>query len=241
VVHLLFFGRARDLAVLLLDKHRHLAQMAFAGILNHMSIGTPQFDVFSAFTPLSTVGPYRAADYWQLEEGAPYELLRGRLLMSPSPTSLHQILVGELFQLLRHTADASEGLTIPSPMDVVLSDDTILQPDLLYIAKERRNIVKDRVEGAPDLVIEILSPGTDRRDRTEKLDLYAKYGVPEYWIVDPSSQLFQFLLLDDLTSGNGNYVIQQQPDDHYRSPRLPEIAIELAIFWAEVERRLPKT
>jgi len=121
-------------------------------------------------------------------------------------------------------------------MDVVLSEDTILQPDLLYLSKERRHLAKDRVEGPPDLVIEILSPATDRRDRTEKLDLYAKYGVPEYWLVDPVSQLFQFLSLEE-----SNYVIQQQPDDHYRSPRLPEIAIDLAAFWAEVERRLPKT
>ncbi len=206
-----------------------------------MSTASDKFDVFSGFTPFSTVGPYRAADYWQLEEGAPYELLRGRLIMSPSPTSLHQIIVGELYGMLRHAADTSEGLTIPSPMDVVFSDDTILQPDLLYIAKDRRHIVKDRVEGPPDLVVEILSPATGRRDKTEKLDLYAKYGVAEYWIIDPATQVFEFLLLDDLTSGSGSYVIQQQPDDHYRSPRLPEIAINLATFWAEIERRLPKT
>jgi len=206
-----------------------------------MSVGTPQFENFPAFTALSTIGPYRAADYWQLEEGAPYELLRGRFIVSPSPTSLHQLMVGELFYLLRRAADASEGLTIPSPMDVILSDNTILQPDLLYIAKDRRHIVKERVEGPPDLAVEILSPATGRRDKTEKLDLYAKYGVAEYWIVDPATQVFEFLLLDDLTSGSGHYVIQQQPDDHYRSPRLPEIAIDLAAFWAEVERRLPKT
>ena len=206
-----------------------------------MSTASDKFDVFTGFTPFSTVGPYRAADYWQLEEGAPYELLRGRLIMSPSPTSLHQIIVGELYGMLQRAADTSDGLTIPSPMDVVFSDDTILQPDLLYIAKDRRHIVKDRVEGPPDLVVEILSPATGRRDKTEKLDLYAKYGVAEYWVVDPATQVFEFLLLDDLTSGSGHYVIQQQPDDHYRSPRLPEIAINLAAFWAEVERRLPKS
>ena len=79
----------------------------------------------------------------------------------------------------------ADGLMFVSPMDVILSDDTILQPDLLYIAKDRRGIVGERVMGAPDLVIEILSPGSDKRDRTEKLDLYTKYGVAEYWIVSP--------------------------------------------------------
>lgn len=120
-------------------------------------------------------------------------------------------------------------------MDVVLSDDTILQPDLLYISKGRQSIVGDRVEGPPDLVIEILSPGSDRRDRTEKLDLYAKYDVAEYWIVDPASQLFEFLILDQ-----GRYVVTQSADNRYQSPRLPEVEIDLAAFWQEVERRLPK-
>jgi len=201
-----------------------------------MSIGTPQFEDFSGFTAYSTVGPSRAVDYWQLEEGAPYELLRGRLIMSPSPTSLHQMIAGHLYEILLDHAKKSGGLTIPSPLDVILSNDTILQPDALYISEERRHIVKDRVEGAPDLVVEILSPGTGRRDKTEKLDLYAKYGVAEYWIVDPATQVFEFLLLKE-----GSYVIQQQPDDHYRSPRLPEIEIDLAAFWAEIERRLPKS
>jgi len=201
-----------------------------------MSLGTPQFEIFSAFTPLSTVGPYRAIDYWQLEEGEPVELIRGRLIMSPSPTTQHQLLLGKLYKILEAAETQSDGLCYMAPMDVVFSDDTILQPDLLYIAKERRHIVKSRIEGAPDLAVEILSPGTGRRDKTEKLDLYAKYGVPEYWMVDPATQVFEFLLLDDL----GRYVIQQQPDDHYRSPRLPEMAIDLAAFWAEVERRLPK-
>lgn len=205
-----------------------------------MSIGTPQFEEFTGFTPYSTVGPYRAADYAELEEGAPYELIRGRLIMSPSPTSLHQIVVGQLFRHLDSIADKSEGTTVLAPMDVRFSDDTILQPDALYLSAERRQLLKDRVEGAPDLVVEILSPGTGRRDRTEKLDLYAKYEVPEYWIVDPATQVFDFYLLDSAEQGGGKYVVQQQPNDRYQSPRLPEIEIDLAAFWAAVERRLPK-
>jgi len=195
-----------------------------------MSIGTPQFEAFTAFTPLSTVGP------WQLEEGEPVELIRGRLIVSPCPTPLHQVILGCLCRTFAEIENETGGLCLIAPMDVVLSDDTILQPDLLFVSQERRNIITKHVVGPPDLAVEILSPGTGRRDRTEKLDLYAKYGVAEYWMIDPATQVFEFLLLEQ-----GRYVIQQQPDNRYRSPRLPEIAIDLAAFWAEIERRLPKS
>ncbi|NOY41432.1 MAG: Uma2 family endonuclease, partial [Planctomycetes bacterium] len=166
-----------------------------------MSTDVFHFEQFESFSPYTVAGPYRAADYWKLPEGEPVELVRGRLMMSPSPTALHQTVIAHLIRILQRAEDISDGLMFVSPMDVVFSDDTILQPDLLYIAKDRRDIVGDRVEGPPDLVIEILSPGSDRRDRTEKLDLYAKYDVAEYWIVDPASQLFEFLILDQGPSG----------------------------------------
>ena len=135
------------------------------------------FEQFESFSPYTEVGPYRASDYWNLPEGEPVELLRGRLIVSPSPTALHQIILRRLSQLFENAEENSGGLCLLAPMDVVLSGDTILQPDLLYIAKDRRGMVGHRVEGAPDLVIEILSPESNRRDRTEKLNLYAKYGV----------------------------------------------------------------
>jgi Uma2 family endonuclease len=197
-----------------------------------MSTDVFQFEQFEAFSPLTVAGPYRAADYWKLPEGEQVELIRGRLIMSPSPSSLHQIVVLRLARILERAEEATDGLMLISPMDVILSDDTILQPDLLYVAKERRGIVKNRVEGPPDLVMEILSPDSDRRDKTEKLDLYAKYGVAEYWIIDPSSQVIEFLLLNQ-----GRYVMMQPSDNHYQSPRLPEVEINLAAFWTEVDRR----
>ncbi|HEX4415604.1 MAG TPA: Uma2 family endonuclease [Lacipirellulaceae bacterium] len=119
-----------------------------------------------------------------------------------------------------------------APMDVTLSDDTILQPDLLYIAKSRRHIIHERVEGPPDLVIEIIS-GTSRRDRVEKLDLYAKYGVAEYWIVDPLSQHIEFLINE-----GGRFVIESRANDRYQSRRLPEVEIQIADFWHEVDRQM---
>jgi Uma2 family endonuclease len=82
-------------------------------------------------------------------------------------------------------------------------------------------------------VIEIVS-GTTRRDRVEKLDLYAGFGVSEYWIVDPSAQLIEFLINE-----NGQYVFQSPANDRYQSVRFPEVEIHLADFWREVDERLP--
>lgn len=155
-------------------------------------------------------------------------------MMSPGPIPLHQIVISSLNHILRKAERSEGGLALMAPMDVVLSEDTILQPDLLYIAKDRRDIVRSRIEGPPDLVIEILSPDTERLDRLEKLDLYARYQVPEYWIVDPKLQLFEFLINE-----NGRFVVMPQSEDHYQSPRLPEIEIFLVPFWQEVGQRLP--
>lgn len=198
-----------------------------------MSTVPLQFETFDAFSPYSDLGPYRAADYWQLPEGEPCELLRGRFVMSPSPIPCHQMISALLSELLLKASRQGGGMSLVAPMDVVLSDDTIPQPDLLYIAKDRREIIKQRVEGPPDLVIEILSPGTERRDRLAKLDLYARYGVSEYWIVDPEAQLIEFLLNEQ-----GRYVVLTQADDQFQSPRLSEISIQLADFWKEVAQRL---
>jgi len=120
-----------------------------------------------------------------------------------------------------------------APMDVVLSDDSVVQPDLIYVAKPRREIVKGRVNGAPDLVVEILSKNDARRDRVDKMNLYAEHGVAEYWIVDPDARQFDFLINRD-----GRFEVQPQHDDCYQSPRLPELAINLSDFWAEVQRHV---
>ncbi|HEX3601637.1 MAG TPA: Uma2 family endonuclease [Lacipirellulaceae bacterium] len=197
-----------------------------------MSTTAYQFESFESFSPLSDVGPYRASDYWQLPEGELVELIRGRFVVSPSPNALHQTIVWLLSRILDSAMQKTGGKAFSAPMDVILSDDTILQPDLLYIAKSRRHIVKQRVEGPPDLVIEIIS-GTSRRDRVEKLDLYAKYGVAEYWIVDPSSQHIEFLVNE-----GGRFVVESPANDRYQSRRLPEVEIQIADFWREVDRQM---
>lgn len=197
-----------------------------------MSTTNFHFESFTAFSPFSDIGPYRTADYWQLPEGEPVELIQGRFVVSPSPNVLHQTIIGILFDILSSCARKTGSKVLLSPMDVTLSDDTIVQPDVLYIAKSRRHIIKQRVEGAPDLVIEIIS-GSARRDRVVKLDLYARYGVSEYWIVDPQEQTIDFLINE-----NGRFVLQSPADDRYQSPRLPEVEIQLADFWREVDLQM---
>lgn len=197
-----------------------------------MSTATFQFESFDSFSPFSDLGPYRAADYWQLPEGEPVELIKGRFVVSPSPNVLHQTIILLLSEHLLASARKTGSKVIVSPMDVTLSDDTIVQPDVLYIAKNRRHIIQQRVEGAPDLVIEIIS-GSARRDRVEKLDLYARYGVGEYWIVEPQSQVIEFLINE-----GGRFVVQSPANDLYQSPRLPEISIQLADFWREVDQQM---
>jgi Uma2 family endonuclease len=197
-----------------------------------MSTTTFHFEPFEASLAFSDLGPYRAADYWQLPEGAPVELIQGRLVVSPSPNVLHQIIIATLLERWHACSRKSKSRVILSPMDVILSDDTILQPDLLYISKSRRHIIHERIQGAPDLIVEIIS-GSPRKDRVVKLDLYAKYGVSEYWIVDPQTKHIEFLLNE-----NGRFVVHSATNDRYQSPRHPEVEIDLTEFWREVDLQM---
>jgi len=197
-----------------------------------MSTTTFHFESFESFSPFVDLGPYRAADYWQLPEGEPVELIKGRFIVSPSPNVLHQTIIGILFDILSVCGRKTGSKVLLSPMDVILSDDTILQPDLLYISKSRRHIIKQRVEGPPDLVVEIIS-GTSRRDRIEKLNLYATHGVGEYWIVDPTAQIIEFLLNE-----GERFVVQSAENDRYQSRQLPEVVIQVADFWRQVDREM---
>lgn len=197
-----------------------------------MSTGTPHYESLTGFTPPVALGKYRAVDYWQLPEGEPVELIRGRLVLSPAPRFLHQAISALLTELILNAARQAGGIGAASPVDVILADHTIVQPDLVYISKARRSIVGDRVNGPPDLIIEILSPSNARRDRVDKLSLYAEFGVAEYWIVDPQERQIDFLLLND----HGRYEVQSLASDTYQSPRLPELSLQLTAFWTDVAR-----
>ena len=129
-------------------------------------------------------------DYCKTPDDERWELLDGELVTVPSPNVLHQDLSGNLFVLLKLFVDRMAlGRVFHAPLDVVLSDTSVVQPDLLFVSNERTDILTEaNVQGAPDLVIEILSPSTTSRDWRIKMDLYAQHGVREYWIVDPDGQ-----------------------------------------------------
>lgn len=198
-----------------------------------MSTDAIHYETLTGFTPPSTLGPYRAADYWKLPEGESVELLRGRLVVSPAPDDLHQTISALLTEFLLGVARKGGGRMLAAPVDVALSENSIVQPDLVYVSKLRRGIIRGRVNGPPDLVIEILSPSNSRRDRVDKLNLYAEYGVTEYWIVDPIERQFDFLV-----NRGGKFEIQPQHDDRYSSSILAEIEIDLAAFWRSLDEQL---
>jgi len=140
--------------------------------------------------PIPEKESYTYADYAQLPEGAPYELIAGDLVMAPSPSARHQQILRSLaWAIQRHIDEHKSGEVLFAPMDVYLSDDTTVHPDVLYIAEARREIIgAQRINGAPDVVAEIFSPSTGHRDVGIKKRFYEQHGVREYWTIDPETQ-----------------------------------------------------
>lgn len=189
--------------------------------------------VESPLSPPSTLGPFRRQDYERLPEQPRYELIYGRLYLTPSPTWLHQIVALLLWHRLDRIACRTRGLALAAPLDVTLADHSVVQPDVIYLTRERRPIAGEHIEGAPDLLVEVLSPGSVRRDRGEKLRLYAESGVQEYWLVDPAARQIEFLVNRD-----GRFQIAIAEDDRYASEALPDVELDLDELWREVEERL---
>lgn len=136
---------------------------------------------------------YTWDDYVQLpDDGNRYEILEGELVVTPAPMSGHQFTVLAIGRLLGAWTDERGGEAFVSPIDVVLADDTICQPDAIWISPDRSaEIVGDRIHGIPDLVVEVLSKSTARRDRTRKADIYASYGAREYWLANPADETIE--------------------------------------------------
>ena len=123
-------------------------------------------------------------------DGKRHEIIEGEHLMEPSPMTRHQVVSRNLEWLIEaHIRQTGVGHVFDAPFDVVLSDMNIVQPDLVYVSKEHSEIITEKhIRGTPDLVVEILSKSTTATDRILKRDLYAQFGVREYWIVDPDAE-----------------------------------------------------
>jgi Uma2 family endonuclease len=180
-----------------------------------------------------SLGPYRVLDYDQLPDQPRHELVFGRLYVTPSPFPSHQVVSQVLEELLGRIADAADGLVFHAPLDVVLADHSVVQPDLIYFSAARLPILSKRIEVAPDLVVEVLSSSTGRFDRTKKRNLYAFSGVKEYWLVDQERRQIEFLINEA-----GSFVAAAPVTGWYRSPAIPEIALDISQLWQLVDAKL---
>lgn len=163
------------------------------------------------------------------DDGKRHELIDGEHYVTPSPKTKHQRVSGNIFSLLRTHARATRaGEVFAAPFDVVFSDLDVVEPDVLFISAARASIVTDdNVQGAPDLGVEILSAGTRKTDEVIKRKLYERFGVPEYWVVDPELETLKIYRL-----GEGRYVraaeLSVEAGDAFETPLLPGLVLRLA-------------
>jgi Uma2 family endonuclease len=169
-------------------------------------------------------------DYCLLpNNGRRYEIIDGELFVTPSPLWRHQdVLTNLLLYLGTFVKEHGLGKVVPAPMNVVFSSYDVVEPDLIFISKARTSVItRKNVQGAPDLLVEILSESTERIDRTTKLKLYARYGVTEYWVVDPDA-----CSVEIYRSALGGYELAAQSDSKQTlaSPLFPGFTLPLSML-----------
>lgn len=148
---------------------------------------------------------YTYEDYAKLPEGTPYQLIGGKLIMTPASSTYHQEISKRFEYLLYEYAELKQklGKVFYAPIDVYFEDEETYQPDIIFISNDRIGIIKkEKIEGAPDMIIEILSPSTAYYDLVHKKDIYAKHGVKEYWIVDPIEKW-----VESYKNENGKFIL----------------------------------
>lgn len=174
-------------------------------------------------------------DYQQLpDDGKRYEILDGDLFEMPAPTMGHQTVSKRLQHALYQLELQGLGQVFSAPFDLKIPGGTPVQPDLVFVAKDRLEHIRRRaLEGPPTLVVEILSPGTARRDRTKKLRLYARNRIPLYWIVDPEALTFEALRLQGDVYG---VEAALEPGEVYESPDFAGLRLDLEELFRDLPR-----
>ena len=160
------------------------------------------------------------------------ELIEGEIIVTPSPSLMHQIVVHRLDVLLdRAIVEAGLGLVIGAPFDVFLDEQNVPQPDLMVVLRDREQVLGAvRLESAPSLAMEIISPSSATKDRVTKRDLYARHGVPEYWLVDPDAETVTIFC----DPREGRYRTEQTTSDVAISATIPELSADLKALFAPV-------
>ena len=165
------------------------------------------------------------------DDGRRYEIHGGELVVVPSPLPRHQMAVQSIFLLLHGHARDTGGTALIAPLDIVLDEFDVVQPDIVFFRAERRHLVQpDAVtRHPPDIAVEVLSPSTAAVDRGRKMRMFAIYGMPEYWIVDPVRKQIEVHALE-----NGAYRQAQAAavDDVVRSVLLPNLTFAAASVFA---------
>lgn len=164
------------------------------------------------------------------DDGYRYEILDGDLVMTPAPNPRHQNVLRNLARII-DLASMSEdlGTVYFAPIDVILEKTVVVQPDLVFIRKDRLRIVSERgIEGGPDLVVEILSPGTAQRDRIIKASIYARHAVSDYWLVDPDRRTLEAF---HLTKRGYRRVASVRGRQTFHPLVFPNLAIRLSDLW----------
>lgn len=139
---------------------------------------------------------FRYEDILTWPEGERWEIIDGKAYnMTPAPSFKHQRIAGNIYHTLRNALHGKQCVPGIAPTDVVLSDYDVVQPDV-FVVCDARKISDENICGAPDLVVEVLSPFTSKKDRWEKKELYEKAGVREYILVEPDGQFVECYLLE---------------------------------------------
>jgi Uma2 family endonuclease len=170
-------------------------------------------------------------------DGRRYELVEGDLLENPAPSTIHQRVSRRLQQILmQQLEETGVAEVFNAPTDVILSDSSVVQPDLAIVRNARKAVSERGIEGPPDVIVEILSPGNSGHDELFKKALYARMGVPEYWVIDPAQGLVTAYHLE-----GGRYGTSARFDRSSTlvSLEFPEVSVPLArLFegWPGVRR-----
>jgi Uma2 family endonuclease len=160
-----------------------------------------------------------------------YELIDGEVYVIPAPNLNHQDILARLYDAFK-AAIRDRSKVYFAPADVVLASATALQPDLIFVREENRGILQVAVRGAPDLVVEVLSPASASRDRGIKMKTYARYGIGEYWIADGAQPAIDIYRLD-AASGSYRLAAHCGPGERATTPLLPALAIDVAALFSE--------